>query len=143
MIKENYIERDYTSGLEEPDCKETPEDEILARKAFKIFEYGNSLPHVVDPVAAERFDEMVQACDLIAKEFSGKLKAAIDYENHSAEIVLECVYVDFRQDEFMGTLYRLAATARSICFLPLTSGFLKIEIVMPYFLPIEGKCPSN
>jgi len=143
MIKKNCIERDYTSGLEKPDCKRASEDEVLAREAFKLLEYGLSLPHVIHPIAAQRFDEMVQACDLIAKEFSGKLKATIDYENYSAEIELECIYVDFQQGEFMGTLYRLAAAARSICFLPLTSGFLKIEIVMPYFLPIEGKGPSN
>ncbi len=143
MMKENCIERDYTSGLKKPDCNETPEDKILERAALKIYEYVNNLPHVIDPIAAKRFEEMIEACDSIAKEFSGKMKATINYENYSAEIVLECVYVEFQQNEFMETLYKLSTTAKSICFLPLTSGFLKIEINMPYFLLKKEDHSSN
>jgi len=141
--KENCIERDYTSDLKKLNSKRTPEDEILAREIFKKLEYEESLPHIINPIASKRFDEMVKACDLIAEEFSGKLKATVDYEHYSAQITLECIYVDFVQDEFMETLYRLATTAKSICFLPLASGLLRIEITMPYFMVLKESSASD
>lgn len=132
-IQKVVIERDYTSELKNIDDTVTPEEEamILARLAFQ--EHLHSLPFVVNEKAATEFDKMANACDKIAKEFSGTLKATVDYKNHEANIVMECVYVEFRVGEFMDTLREIAAKALQVDFQPLTSGFLRVYISMPYF----------
>lgn len=141
-MEQKCTERDYTAELKSIDDGVTAEDEALVKKLFSRLEHLNSLPHIVDPLAVQRFEEMVEACDLIAKEFSGKLKATVDYERYSARIELECVYIDFDQGEFLETLQKLTAMAGSISFQPLTSGFLRVEIAMPYFLTVEKKHTS-
>ncbi len=138
-----YIERDYTAGLENLNCERTPEDTALVRELLARLDREDRLPYVVVPSAAEQFDLLVDACSQIAKEFSGKLKAAVDYTRHSAQIELECLYMDFDQGEFMETLAALTTAAQSIRFRPLTSGLLRVEITLPYFLPIKENHTSN
>lgn len=127
------IERDYTAELERLDVEITPEDKVLMGKALEYLEHIKTVPFVVNRRAAAEFDQMVADCDKIAKEFSGRLKAVVDYECHEASITLECVYVDFNVGEFMDILQSMAAKALQVRFEPLTSGLLRITIFMPYF----------
>lgn len=127
------IERDYTAELKLLDKEITQEDKVLAEKAVACWEYIKTVPHVVNKIDAAEFYRMVAACNRIAKEFSGKLKATVDFKCYEANITMECVYVDFVVGEFMGILRNMAAKAFQVRFEPLTSGFLRISILMPYF----------
>lgn len=127
------FERDYTSVLKQIDAKKSPEDKILVKRVLALYEQSKFIPFVVDKKAAADFYKMVVTCDKIAKEFSGKLTATIDFEYHNASITTECLYVDFDVGEFMGTLQEMAAKAYQVRFEPLISGLLRISISMPYF----------
>lgn len=127
------VEHDFTAELEMLDDEITPEHRALAKKALDYCEYIKSFPHVVNKKAAADFDKMITACDQIAREFSGKLNATIDFECHEASITLECLYVDFDAGEFKDTLQEMAEKALQIRFQPLTSGMLQIALIMPYF----------
>ena len=90
-------------------------------------------PHFLLPYAPTIFEKTVVACERVAKEFSGKLKAKIDYSHFTATIELWCCYVEFVCGEFMSILHEISRHAISVRFTPLTSGDLHIEILIPYF----------
>lgn len=90
-------------------------------------------PRLLFPFAPAIFEKAVAACERIAKEFSGRLKAKIDYSFFIATIEVWCSYVEFQRGEFMSILQEISHHAISIRFTPLTSGDLHIEIEMPYF----------
>ena len=71
------------------------------------------------------------------KEFSGRLKAKIDYSFFTATIEIWCCYVEFQRGEFMSILREISNHAISVRFTLLTSGDLHIEIVMPYFASMQ------
>lgn len=134
-IEKVVIKHDYTSELALLDTELQPEDKALVRRALAIYECQKELPFVTDREAAAEFDRMVEACDEMMKEFSGKLTAVVDYESHEASITMECVYVEFIIGEFMDTLLELVATATQIRFEPTVKDYLRISIDMPYFFP--------
>ena len=78
--------------------------------------------------------EPAPASEQIAEEFSGRIKAKIDYENYTASIEIWCCYVEFAHGKFMSILHEISQYAMLIRFEPLTSGDLHIEILMPYFV---------
>lgn len=90
-------------------------------------------PRVILPFAPAVFEKTVAACERVAEEFSGSIRATIDYSYFAAAIELRCCYVEFMRGEFMGILHELSRLALSIRFTPLTSGDLHVEIRMPYF----------
>ena len=91
-------------------------------------------PRFLLPGAPVLFEETIANCELIVKEFSGRIKAKIDYSEYTATIELWCLYVDFDRGEFMSILHEITNIALSIRFTPLTTGELHIKIWMPYFL---------
>ena len=91
-------------------------------------------PQFLLPYAPTIFEKTVAACERIAKEFSGRLKAKIDYSFFTATIEVWCCYVEFQRGEFMNVLREISNYAESVRFTPLTSGELHMEIVMPYFV---------
>ncbi len=130
------FERDYTAGLERLDDDDlTPENVALVLAALKRQSFLERLPYVVNEVAAAQFDSMITACDELAKASFGKLAATINYTSHEAVITLECVYLGFDTSKFMDILRKIAATALQVRFEPLTSGFLRLTLIMPYFMP--------
>ncbi len=90
-------------------------------------------PLTIDPDAARQFDELVDACDRLAREFSGELTATVDYECRFAWLELDCLYVDLVPGGHLETLRRLTAAATSIRILPVTSRLLRIRATLPYF----------
>lgn len=132
-IQKLVIERNYTSELNDLDDEVTQEEKSRILKALDFQEYLQTLPFTVNDESAAEFDKMVVACDKIAKEFSGKLQATVDYQSHEANIRMECVYIEFLVGEFMDTLREIATKALRVDFQPLTSGFLRVDISMPYF----------
>ena len=112
-----------------------------ARQAIKGFllSYERELrdnPRFLLPHAPAFFEKTVAACERIAKEFSGRLKAKIDYSFFTT-IEVWCCYVEFQREEFMSILREISNHAISVRFTPLTSGDLHIEIVMPYFASMQ------
>lgn len=91
-------------------------------------------PRFLLPYAPAIFEKAVAACERIAKEFSGRLKAKIDYSFFTATIEVWCCYVEFQRGEFMSILQEISNHAISVRFTPLTSGELHMEIAMPYFV---------
>lgn len=57
-------------------------------------------PRFLLPQAPKIFEKTVKACEEVAREFSGKIKAKIDYSNFTATIELWCCYVEFEYGEF-------------------------------------------
>ncbi len=96
--------------------------------------YLHRLPHAVDPEAARQFNELADACDRIAKEFSGELTAVVDHECRLAWLEIDCVFAHFFPGEHLETLRRLVAAATGIRILPVTSELLRIRAALPYFL---------
>lgn len=135
-----YIEKDYTDGLrklEDMSSEPTEEDIMMAQVMKDYHTYIESIPHLANPIFVCHFNKMVAAFDLIAREFSGRLRATVDYSHFSAKIVLECVYIEFCHGEFIEILKRIASTALRINISVLNSGFLQIEVLMPYFIPLK------
>ena len=95
-------------------------------------------PRFLLPYAPAIFEKTVAACERIAKEFSGRLKAKIDYSLFTATIELWCCYLEFECGEFMTILHEISHSAISIRFTPLTSGDLHVEIQMPYFGSVQS-----
>ena len=91
-------------------------------------------PHFLIPRAPAIFEKTVADCEQIAKEFSGRIKARIDFSHFTATIELWCCYVEFERGEFMSVLHEISLLAKYVRFTPLTSGDLHIEIEMPYFV---------
>ena len=113
-----------------------------AKKEFLLYEQNlKNVPHTILPSAPELFEKTVAACEQIAEEFSGTIKATIDYTFFTATIELRMCYVEFMRGEFMGTLQQISHHALSVCFTPHTSGDLHVEIRMPYFVAAQG--PEN
>jgi len=130
---------DYEYSKEFPpdsDNVEFSPDEI--EKIKRLFHgYKQDLqdnPRLIIPLASEIFNEMVAACELVVKEFSGKIKAKVDYSNYEATIEMWCGYVEFQQGEFMDVLHLLSENAKFIRFTPLVTGELYVQISMPYFV---------
>lgn len=120
----------------EDDANDTDSYDAEAMKVL-IQKYERDLkvnPRFVIPFAPAIFEKTVVACEQIAKEFSGKIKAEIDYSHFAATIELWCCYVEFQRGEFLGTLHDISKYANSIMFTPLKSGDLHTEIWMPYFV---------
>lgn len=125
---------------------ESEEADDLSLSEAETFEnliiiYENEIlkkPRLLLPFAPVLFEKTVLACEQIAKEFSGKIRAKIDYTFFSATIELWCCYVEFVRGEFMSILHEISRHALSVRFTPLTSGELHIEILMPYFVSAQG-----
>ena len=94
-------------------------------------------PHFLLPFAPAIFEKAVADCERIAKEFSGSIKAKIDYTHFTATIELCCCYVEFETGEFMSVLHGISHFAKSVRFTPLISGKLSIEIEMAYFVSAQ------
>ena len=109
------------------------EKECIRELLYKYREHLQNTPHVVLPFAPALFEKTVADCEQIAKEFSGKIKAKIDYSFFAATIELWLYYVEFKRGEFMSTLHDISHYALSVCMTPFTNGELHIEILMPYF----------
>ena len=99
----------------------------------------NDRPHFLLPYAPAIFEKTVVACEQVAKEFSGKLKAKIDYSRFTATIELWCCYVEFERGEFLSVLHEISHYAISVRFTPLASGDLHVEILMPYFVSVQDQ----
>lgn len=134
------FERDYTAGLEHLDTEQTPVNKQLVSAALKRQEALDDIPYAVDELASIQFDSITTTCDQIAKEFCGRLAATVDYQSHEAVIKLECVYLDFDTSELMAALRKMVETALQVRLEPLTSGFLRLTLIMPYFSPFERRC---
>lgn len=132
------IIRDYTPRLaEEDELDRLPETLQMVRALIARYDAVKRLPHIVLPAAAAEFDHMVEACDTIALEFAGRLEATVDFERYEARINLDIAYIEFCQDDFMETLRRLTSSAILIRIFPLlASSLFRIEISMPYFIPL-------
>lgn len=138
---ENYeYSVSFTTESEEDEDLDCCEDE---KRCFMelLYEYRecqkNNLYFVL-PFAPALFEKTVADCEQVAKEFSGKLKAKIDYSCFTATIDLWLCYVEFKRGEFMSTLHNISHCASSIRMTPLTNGDLHIEILMPYFVFSRG-----
>lgn len=139
LKRRTVFERDYTTGLEHLDAELTPENKQLICAALKRQEALDNIPYAVNELESIRFDSMTTTCDQIAKEFCGRLAATVDYQSHEAVIKLECVYLDFDTSEFMADLRKMAETALHVRLEPLTSGFLRLTLIMPYFSPFQRR----
>lgn len=122
--EEEVVDREGTGNIESFLCSY---EEALVNK-----------PHFLHPLAPAIFKKAVEDCEQIAKAFSGRIKAKIDYTRFTATIELWCCYVEFDRGEFMSILHEISHIAKSIRFTPLTSGDLHIEILMPYFVSSQG-----
>ena len=135
---ENY-EYNRIFPLESEDDVDPDPDEAESIKRF-LHGYERDLtstPRFLLPLAPEIFRKTVVECEKIAKEFSGRIKAKIDYSLFTATIELWCCYVEFTSREFMNILHKITHYAISVRFTPLTSGDLHIEILMPYFVSAQ------
>lgn len=141
---ENFEYSKVFPSENEGDNDLTP-NEAEAIKDF-LLNYERELrdgPRFLLPYAPALFEKAVAACERIAKEFSGRLKAKIDYSFFTATIEVWCCYVEFQRREFMSVLREISNHAISVRFTPLTSGDLHIEIEMPYFVStrkLKGIC---
>lgn len=133
--------RDYTAARAIEDASSIPPEELALVSTYLHRHLASQrLPHMIDPIAAAEFDRTVNACDAIAKEFSGRLEATVDFNCYDASIALECAYIEFRHGEFMETLRRLTTSTTMIQISSMPSPPLfRIELSMPYFLPLTGR----
>lgn len=133
--------RDYTAAQAIEDASSIPPEELaLVSTCLHRYLASQRLPHMIDPVSAAEFDRTVNACDAIAKEFSGRLEATVDFNCYDASITLECAYIEFCHGEFMETLRRLTTSTTMIQISSMPSPPLfRIELSMPYFLPLTGR----
>lgn len=141
---ENYEYNKTFQSVDELPIDSIPNTDKDIKDFLLTYEtYLKSTPHFIIPSAPQLFQQAIANCEQIAKEFSGRLKAKIDYNHFKATIELWCCYVEFEQGEFMSILQSLSHQAKSICFTPLTSGDLHIEIEMPYFMSAQILEESN
>ena len=73
-------------------------------------------PRFLLPYAPAIFEKTITACEQIAKEFSGRLKAKIDYSFFSATIEVWCCYVEFQRGDFMSVLREISNHAMNTVF---------------------------
>lgn len=133
--------RDYTTIRTTESTPNIPPEELaVVSTCLHRYSASQRLPHIIDPVSAAEFDRIVTACDAIAKEFSGRLEATVDYNCYDASIKLECAYIEFCHGEFMETLRRLTTSTTMIQISSMPSPPLfRIELSMPYFVPLTSK----
>lgn len=135
--QKKVVTKDYTADLlNEPEFAQGDREQIT--KLIHRTETLRRLPHIVNPVAVARLDKAVKACDAIAKAFSGRIEATVDFETYEATIVLECAYIEFRHHEFMETLAALSLISRNIQIASTPSDLFRIDISMPYFVPLPS-----
>ena len=135
---ENYIyERSFESACQDGDELSPDEMEAMTTLLHRYESRLKGNPIFVLPFANGVFEKTVAACERIAKEFSGRIKASIDYSYFTATVELWCCYIEFERGEFMNVLYEISRYALSVRFTPLLSGNLHIEILMPYFVRLE------
>lgn len=133
---ENY-EYNKTFPFEDKKDDDLDSEELEKIENF-LLEYQKELkkrPQFILPAAPAIFEKTVAAWERVAKEFSGRIRAKIDYSHFTATIEVWCCYVEFEFGEFMDILNDISHAALSIHFTPLTSGELHIKILMPYFIP--------
>ena len=117
---ENFEYSKVFPSENEGDNDLTP-NETEAIKNF-LLNYERELrdsPRFLLPYAPALFEKAVAACERIAKEFSGRLKAKIDYSFFTATIEVWCCYVEFQRGEFMSVLREISNHAISVRFTPL------------------------
>lgn len=114
------------------------ETEVMGELLQMYESYLRSRPHFIHPSAPKVFKQTIADCERIAKAFSGRIKAKIDYTLFTATIELWCSHVEFDRGEFLCVLHEISHYAISIRFSTLTSGKLHIEIEMPYFIAAQG-----
>lgn len=145
MEQRKIIGKDYTDKLENTQEEQEPDKKKVAAMLQILLQHDNRikrLPHFIDPLAAAAFEDLAGDCDRMMKDFSGRWKAVIDFESYEAYIEIECVYLEFCTGEFMSTLQKLSTRSIHVFLAPLTSGFLRIHILMPYFIPMEKSPPT-
>lgn len=132
---ENYVyEKSFASDSRDNDELSSDEIEETAKLLLRYERELKDNPKLVLPFAHAIFEKTVAACDQIAKEFSGRVKAKVDYSFFTATVELWCCYVEFERGEFMNILHEIAHYALSVRFIPLVSGELHIMIQLPYFV---------
>ena len=95
---------------ESEDANDLDPDEAETIKDF-LHSYERELrdnPRFLLPYTPAIFEKTVAACEQIAKEFSGRLKAKIDYSFFIATIEVWCCYVEFQRGEFMSILQEIS-----------------------------------
>ena len=112
---ENYIyELSFASDCQDNDDLSPAEMEEMAILLQRYDKGLKENPKFVLPFAHAVFEKTVAACERIAKEFSGRIKASIDYSFYSATVELWCCYVEFECGEFMSVLRELTDCALAI-----------------------------
>lgn len=126
------------NGLKKDIDPDSDEAEKI-RKFLKSYEKAlANCRYYIHPLAPKLFEETVRDCEQIAKEFSGRIKATINYTSFFATIELWCCYVEFRRSEFMHILQKISHRAIIVRLIPTTYNDLHIQIEMPYFV-LENK----
>ena len=133
---ENYeYDKVFASDSQDDDELRPGEREKMASLLHRYERDLIDSPKLVLPFAPALFEKTVAACECIAKEFSRRVKAKVDYSFFTATVELWCCYVEFERGEFMSILYEITNNAISVSFTPLTSGELHMKMQLPYFVP--------
>ncbi len=134
---ENYVyEKAYPIREELEAAVRSDDKEEVAEYLRRCRRSKRKTAHLVIPPTPQIFERLIADCEMLVKEFCGKIRATIDYSAFSATIELWCDYVEFRDDEFLCILQRVAFYATTIRISPLATGTLHIWIDIPYFFPL-------
>ena len=121
--------RDYT----EPEAPEqTPSEWELA--ALERTMLQSPVPYCVDRWLAQQFYMTLSAYNQLAMAFSGRIRATLDYDYRTAEIVLESMTLEFGDKRRLESLHEIGAKARYVRIKSLPDGFFQLRIHMPYFI---------
>ena len=128
-VKTVFI-RDYTT----PELPEQFPSELELLSLARALLQSPRL-YCVDDRAAQQFYLILWDCDQLAKAFSGRIRATLDYDLRSAELVLESMTLEFDDRQRSEVLHEIAAKAHYVRISAIPDGFFRIYALMPYFKP--------
>ena len=119
------FQRDYTPTAK-PNFPTGP-------SALEIGQRQEPPPYFINTLDARRYYTMLAACDQLILALRGRIRAAVDYDRRTADIVLECRLLEFRHRRQLDILHELTARAKQVRFTVLPDQYLQMYTLLPYF----------
>lgn len=139
MKTDTYFDRDYTAEFgEEQDSPETEKFwSAIGTAIGEIREFDGKAVKIVNPMVKIKFDRLLEWSDKMAKEYFGRVKGNIDYEEGRAEILLELPFFDFSTAEEHAFFRTAMKDTDSFALEPTPDGKLRLRMWFKYLHPIH------
>lgn len=135
-VKNEVYEKDYAEEFQKRVSSSQGRDfldtlqEIGFFKAYK--EEMDKIPKRIVPKSKADYEYLLGECDAYVRQFGGRIRGVVDYENWQAVIEMYMEHFEFCDREALGLLKEMAERADNVTFSVVERG-MRVSVYIRYF----------